>query len=917
MKEINWKDLFEAMPFPCIVLEPKGHDNFLILEVNQSFLDLTGVSREELLYRNSREAFPPNPNFETYGYDLLKPHLEKAIETGEKQIVEDLRYDILNKSTGSFDERYFTSQNIPFRNNEGKTQIILSAVQETTQEVKIRKQDDLMQEEFNANRQHFRNFIKANPDGLFRLDLAGNFLHVNKGLSNMAELPVEELTGNSFIPFCAPQDEKLILKHFELAKAGKINSYEANFISASGKTVVLKILLMPMFIDNKVVEVHGIAKDVTDFRKTEKIMVEKSRFLEVNAAFISSLLENEINDQALHEAFGIIAQTIGAGRMYYFGADKNKDTGEILISQKVEWCSGCVKSQSNNPDMQNMPISKVEEISAPLIKNLPFTARLEDLAPGAMKEIFIEQEIRSMLLLPISLEDGLYGFVGFDDCSQARIWKEEEISFLKSLTHNLTNVLEKRVALDRLKNREQELIQSEQKFRALVQEGSDLIGILDIDGFYSFASENYKNILGLQPSDLVGKNAYHFIHPEDIERVREQFLQLKEQKQVKISPFRFKDSSGDYRWVQTVATNLLNDSAVNGIVANSRDVTTIIEQGQEIERINERYQLAATATQDLIYDWDLTSNKVTRFHRSLDELFGHSSEEVNRKEFWLTHIHPEDLAEEKRKLTSTLQDPEENFIKTEYRFRRADGSYARVVDKGYIIRDCKGNAIRLIGATSDVSEMNAKKEALKVANERFKIAMKATNEMIWDWDVATNYVTRSKGYRSIFGYDTNESTSLHTFWVDKIALDDKEKVKCSLNAALQNPNIRKWRMEYRFIKADGKIAYINDRGYILRDKNGKATRVVGAALDVTNSRRLMRKIQKQNTVLKQIAWEQSHVVRAPLARIKGLLHLLEYESCEEIDRKEILCHMKCSADELDNIIRKIVRKTEKIDAQRY
>jgi PAS domain S-box-containing protein len=917
MKDINWKDLFEAMPCPCLVVKPEGLDQFIILEVNQAYLDVVKLPREHVVGKDSREAFPPNPDHPQYGHDLLSEFLKKVLETGEKQVVENLRYDLENLESGEFEERYFSSQNTPVKNKSGAVEIILQTIQETTQQVQLQVKEKLIQEELDVNRQHFRNFIRANPDGLFRIDTNGDFLHANQGLSDMADKPVEELVGTSFIPFCAPHHRNYILTQFKTALSGQITSYEADFISASGNTIVLKVLLMPMFRNKEVVEVHGIAKDVTDIRKTEKIMVEKSRFLEVNAAFISSLLENEINDEALHEAFGVIAKTVEADRMYYFGAEKMEASGEIVISQKVEWCSDSVASQLNNPELQNMPLSKIEEVTAPLFDNAHYATTLDELAPGAMKEIFVEQEIKSMLLLPIFLDESLYGFIGFDDCRQQRIWKEEEISFLRSLTQNLTNAFEKRAALEKVKRREEELTHSEQKFRALVQEGSDLIAILDIDGSYSFISENYQKILGFSPANLVGKNAYNFIHPDDLKRVREQFFLLKEQKQVKISPFRLLNSSGSYRWMQTVATNLLKDSAVKGIVTNSQDVTTIVEQAKEIEQINERYQLAATATQDLIYDWDLQNNQVTRFHSSLKELFGYPSKEVNDPDFWRTYIHPDDLLTEKRKLAKTLANSRESFIKTEYRFRRADGTYAQVVDRGYIIRNDHGKAIRLIGATSDISEITAKREELKVANKRFKIAMKATNEMIWDWDIKTDSVTRSKGYKDIFGYDTNNATSVHSFWLHMVFPEDKEKVMASLQESLNDPKTKVWKLEYRITKADGQIAYVNDRGYIMRDEDGTANRMVGAVLDVTNSRKLLRKIQKQNTVLKQIAWEQSHVVRAPLARIKGLVYLLAEGSFEDLSQTEIMCHIKQSTDELDDIIKNIVQKTEEIDVQVY
>jgi PAS domain S-box-containing protein len=913
MTENCWKEIFEAMPHACLVLKPQKSDIFIIADANRAYFELTGTTREELLQKDCRKVFPFNPG--NHEHDILTSSLIRILKTGKKEEIKNFRTDLKNRKTGEFEERYFTSQNIPVKNSKGEIEVILHTTCDVTSEIKLKAREKEIEEELTINRQQFKSFIRENPDGLYRLDLEGNFLHANRSLAKLAEVPLEEIVGTSFLPFCAPHHKDLILEHFTKAVSGKITSFEADFISASGKPVILRILLMPMFVDGQVIEVHGISKDISELRNSEKVVIEKSRFLEVNAAFISSLLENEINDEALYETFGIIAQTVEADRMYYFGADKDPRTGEILISQKVEWCSKRSVPQIDNPELQNMPIGKVEEITSPLTKNLPFTATRHDLEPGVLKEIFEEQDIKSMLLLPIFVEERLFGFVGFDDCTKDRTWKEEEVTFLRSLTQNLTNAFEKKAALDRARKSKEELEQSEQKFRALVQEGSDLLGILNIDGFYSFVSENYKKILGYDPCELVEKNAYQFIHPEDFDRVKEQFYLLEDQKQVRISPFRFKNKEGEFRWIQTTATNLMNDSAVQGIVANSRDVTTVVEQAREIEHINERYQLAATATEDLIYDWDLANNKVTRFHRSRKELFGYPSDIVNRRDFWKNNIHPEDLIQERKRLSEVLSNPEENYIKTEYRFRKADDTYAQVVDKGYILRDHTGKAIRLIGATSDITEITVKKEALKVANKRFKMAMKATNEMIWDWDIETDSVTRSKGYKHIFGYDTNEATSVHSFWLDKVAEKDKEKVQLSLACAVGDPKAKKWKLEYRFVKADGEIAFIQDRGYIIRNAQGKATRMVGAVLDVTNSRKLMRRIQRQNKLLKEIAWEQSHVVRAPLARIKGLLNLMEQKNFDEMSEQEVLFYIQDSANELDNIIRNIVGKTEKINIE--
>lgn len=907
MKKDSWKNFFEVVPLPCLILNLEPSGNHLVVGVNDAFTRCTGIKKEDLIEKGLKEFYKSASQRDSFN-SRFQSILDIVSGSGEKLTIDAIKYVCPGPLQGPSGEKIFSLEFIPLKTADHKVESIVVTFREITKEKHLEKELDI-------NRQQYGNFIRENPDGLYRLDLQGNFLHVNEGLAKLAEVTIEELIGLNFLPFCTPQHEQLVLEHFNKASAGKITSFEAEFISGTEKKYILKILLMPMFLDGKVAEVHGIAKDVTGARQTEKIMVEKSRFLEVNAAFISSLLENEVCDDALKETFGVIAKTVEADRMYYFGADREPDTGEVLISQKVEWCSSVATPQIDNPDLQNMPIKRLEEIIAPLTRNLPFTAVLSELEEGELKQIFIDENIQSMLLLPVFLEEQLFGFIGFDDCTSERIWKHEEISFLKSLTQNLTNAFEKRAALDKVRKREEELRRSEQKFRSLVQEGSDLIGILDIQGYYSFVSENYKSILGLDPKEITGKNAFHYIHPDDWDRVKDQFNELKKFKQVKISPFRFRNKDCEWRWIQTTATNLLNDSAVNGIVANSRDITTIVEQAREIEQINERYQLAATATEDLIYDWDLQGNQITRFHRGQKELFGYPSHVVNKREFWAEKIHPDDFSSEKRKLLHAINDPEQKYIKTGYRFRRADGSYAQVVDKGYIIRDSTGKATRLIGATSDISEITAKKEALKIANKRFKMAMKATNEMIWDWDIATDSVTRSKGYKKIFGYNTTEATSVHSFWITKVAEKDREKIKSSLQKALEDPETKKWRLEYSITKADGDVAFVIDRGFILRDEEGKATRMVGAVLDVTNSRKLLNKIQRQNKVLKEIAWEQSHIVRAPLARFKGLLDLLHQEQFNEMSQQEILCHLKNSADELDCIIRSIVGKTEKIDAE--
>lgn len=120
---------------------------------------------------------------------------------------------------------------------------------------------------------------------------------------------------------------------------------------------------------------------------------------------------------------------------------------------------------------------------------------------------------------------------------------------------------------------EEKIQQSEQRFKALVQEGSDLIGILNAEGKYAYVSPTSNSILGIAPQEFLGKSPFEFLHPDDKEKVSSSLQRISIENKVTIESFRFKNKNNDWRWMETVLTNMLENPAVKGIVANSRDIT--------------------------------------------------------------------------------------------------------------------------------------------------------------------------------------------------------------------------------------------------------------------------------------------------------------------------------------------------------
>lgn len=140
----------------------------------------------------------------------------------------------------------------------------------------------------------------------------------------------------------------------------------------------------------------------------------------------------------------------------------------------------------------------------------------------------------------------------------------------------------------------------------------------------------------------------------------------------------------------------------------------------------------------------------------------------------------------------------------------------------------------------------------------------------------------------------------------------------SIYGALGKPDQSHWTEEYRYQKNGGAYADVIDRGIVIRDERGNPIRMVGAMTDITERKNFeisrnsyVRQIEIQNEKLKNIAWTQSHIVRAPLARMLGIMNFIEGNKNQD-DLFIWLKHLRDSANELDGIIRNMVDEAQQL-----
>lgn len=197
------------------------------------------------------------------------------------------------------------------------------------------------------------------------------------------------------------------------------------------------------------------------------------------------------------------------------------------------------------------------------------------------------------------------------------------------------------------------------------------------------------------------------------------------------------------------------------------------------------------------------------------------------------------------------------------------------------VLDEQGYCCQLVGVVHDLTKEKHVEKALRLSNERFAYALKATTDAIYDWTIGDDTLYWGEGFEKLFGHHLTENPTPFSKWANYVHPDDSPRVVAGLRHAAFETTHLFWQEEYRFQRADGSWAEVFDRGYLMRDAAGQAWRMIGAMQDITARKRaerqqqlLAEKLIGQNADLQQFTYIVSHNLRAPLANALGFSDLL-------------------------------------------
>ena len=528
-------------------------------------------------------------------------------------------------------------------------------------------------------------------------------------------------------------------------------------------------------------KIVGSIQNITKQKKTELKLEKKNTILSSITDVTTELMNSNNWYESLYKSFIIVGNTIKADRIYYFEID-NSENGIKTCSQKLEWIKNKIKPQINNSRLHYIPVNEMPEFYELLKKGELFFGITSKLQEGVFKIIMESQDIKSFIIYPVMLNNNLIGFIGFDDCSNERIWTDTEISFLSNITYHLTASLQRKI-------HNLELEKSLNEKDKILDSIDDAFIYLELDWTVNYWNKKAEKLSKLKRETIIGKKLWD-LFPHLLGTPFEKNL-AKAFKTKKTISFHNHFNDLDI-WLEISAY-----PSNSGLSVYFKDITQTKKFETELKQSNDRFEKSTAATNDAIWDWDLINNTLYRGEGFLKQ-FGYKYprfiHDTNIIELFKSKMKPKKADKIGESIENAINDPSIMKWKKEYWYKKQNGKYAYVTNSAIVIRDKNNKVIRIVGAIQDITFRKKQEKLLLKLNKKLELQTKSL--------LKTNQELEQFAY--IASHDLQEPLRMVTSFLTQLEkkythqLDDKAKeyIYFAVDGAKRMRNIIKDILDY-------------------------------------------------------------------------------------------------------------------------
>ena len=363
--------------------------------------------------------------------------------------------------------------------------------------------------------------------------------------------------------------------------------------------------------------------------------------------------------------------------------------------------------------------------------------------------------------------------------------------------------------------------------------------------------------------------------------------------------FQHRLACGEIRDVEVYSHPItLNEETLLYSVIHDITVRKLTEAA--LQESQERYRLLVDNLPAMIYSFSDKSGGLY-YSPYVKQILGYSAEHLFKHPYlWHDSIHPDDIP----KVDKAIEDLKAGQgFDLEYRILNADNKWRWLNDRNFVIQGTEDESI-IYGLAIDITGKKEAEIALNESETKYRLAMDATRDGLWDWNIIKDHVYFSPGWSRILG-ETNLPNE-HSSWEARIHPKDKTNTLASLKSHLTGETDI-WQKEHRLRRSDGSWVWVLGRGQVVtRDANGRAMRMVGTMTDISERKsaelfmkehqhKLEEAVKHQtehlevekaaaeaaNRAKSEFLANMSHEIRTPMNAIIGMTHLALHSELTE------------------------------------
>ena len=696
--EERFKTLFEQSVDILIVHDDEGR----ILDCNPEACRSLGYTREELLSLNAKDigkGFLSSKR--RRGREKAGGTLWQRIVDGDSTTYGTIERGELKRKDGKIFPVEVRLGGVDY----GGRRMILSSIRDITD----RKEAERRLEE---SRQRYKSLFEHNPDAVYSFDLEGNFLSANPACEELTGYAAEELLQMSFMPLIVPEYQGKTRRHFERAADGESQNYENAITCRNGDRAELSVTKLPIIVGGEVVGVYGIAKDITERKRTEE-----------------ALRQSEARFRTLFEQ-----NTVGV---------RLADLDRRLISTNAAYQQITGYSEEELVGMSTLELTHPDD-------------RADDESVVGISASDGDDSYRREKRYVRKDGEVVWAFAA------STLVRDEsgEPQFIMGVVEDVT---ERRRA-------DEELRESEERFHGAFDNTPIGMALVDLEGRYLQVNRAMCEILGYSEEEFLVTSFQEITHPEDYEK---SLAYARRMWQGEIDNYslekRYVHAEGHPVWVN-LSVSLLR--GMEGVplyhIAQVQDITGRKRAETALRESEERYRSLVELSPEAIVVH--SEGEIVYANTAAAEMLRASGPEEMTGRGALDFVHPDYRETVTSRIIGVLESGETAPL-LEEKYVRLDGSVLDVEVVGAPVHYLGKPAIQVV--LRDITERKKAEEALRASEERYRAVIERMADGVHIYDFQTKRVLETNTtLQDMLGYTAEELSGLRIY--DFIANDREE-----------------------------------------------------------------------------------------------------------------------------------------------